>query len=729
MIIFKRYKKLIKNFIIGLTCLSGLLAYFTVSDLKSAPQSFENILARSDKFQILDRFGEPLNITYQNEWNIHNIIPLHEIPTFLKKAFIISEDKRFYDHSGPDWQARFSALFTNIVNLKKVRGASTITEQTIRMIHPRPRTIWSRWLEGFEANQLENKFSKQEILEFYLNQIPYASNRRGISQAARYYFNRNIDTLSKKEILALVVLVRAPGKMDLWKSKETIQKRINFLSKNLMDQNLLTLDEYTSIKIEKFELQKPHLSTSAFDFITYVKNNISPHYTNHPYIKTTLNSSLQNKIQKYLDNRLKKLSPMKVHNGAVLVVDHSNGDILSWVVAGKDNQEIRNRFINAVVTPRQPGSALKPFLYSLALEKGWTAATIIEDSQLSELVGHGLHHYKNYSHTFYGPITLRQALGNSLNIPALKTLQFIGAENYLSYLKKLGFHSLNQHPNIYGDGIALGNGEVTLYELVQAYSVLANQGRFRPLKILYDDLNTKIESQIISPEIASLMGHILSDPQARKLEFGENSVLNLDIQTAVKTGTSNDYRDSWAMGYNYKYTVGIWMGNLDQVPTNGVTGSIGPGLLLRSIFSELNRNKETKPLYFSSKLEKHEICDQTNLENHDCKIYSEWFLPHTNPKPHKKVIQTKKEILLRRPSHGLHIALDPRIPKNLQFFEFFIEGVSEHDKVIWNIDKEKIHTKGSTYNWPLEKGEHEVEATVFKADQEITLKKISFLVK
>ncbi len=714
----------------------GSVALFslTLSHLRPAPQSLHTVLSDSQYVQILDRRGEPLNTTYQNRWNIHDVILLYQIPDFLKNAFIISEDKRFYHHKGPDWLARWSALLTNIKSGHIVRGASTITEQTVRMLHPRPRSFWSRWLEGFEASTLEQGFTKDEILEFYLNQIPYAAHRRGLIQAARYYFNRDLTTLNRKEMLALVVLVRAPSRLDLWKNTKTLETRITRLASQLVQHGLLPEKDRNRILAEGFDLKAPHLSVNAREFVQHVKHHPLLSFAGWPHVKTTLDGVLQQRIQTMLDARLRFLKPQRVHNGAVLVVDHTNGDILAWVVAGKGTEDSPGRFIDAVITPRQPGSALKPFLYARALEKGWSAATVIEDAPLMELVGHGLHNYQNYSRSFYGPVTLREALGNSLNIPALKTLQYLGAEEYLNTLKTFGFQGLTHHPNFYGDGLALGNGEVTLYELVQAYAALANRGVFQPLTPFSHGLNQQSPHRVLSPETSSLIGHILSDPKARDLEFGHDSILNFPVQTAVKTGTSSDYRDSWAVGFNTRYTVGVWMGNLDQQPTDGITGSVGPALLLRSIFSELTQNQETRPLPLHRKLIRHDVCVSTHQIKKDgqtCKAYTEWFIPGTEPRENTKNIARKSlPVRLRQPTQGLHMAYDPRLPRESQAFEFYIQGLPPDAKVIWSVDTQKIITKGGRYMWPLQKGEHEVEATVWQGKKKIAdIEKVKFLVK
>jgi len=708
------------------------LSVITAVNLRPVPDSFAEVLSSAGHLQILDRHAEPLNVTYQNDWNIHDTRTLHEFPQFLKTAFIHSEDKRFFDHGGVDWRARLSAVFANIKSLRSVRGASTITEQSVRMVGPRPRKLWSRWLEGFEAGRLEDQFSKEDIFEFYLNQVPYASNRRGVAQAAHYYFARDLTTLSRKEMLALVVLVRAPSRMDLWESTHHVDAAIERLTDIMVSRGVIDEAEKKLILSESFSLNRPKAPVNAREFIAYAKAHPKLDDAGWPKVKTSLDSRLQDRVQTLLDQRLTSLSGKNVFNGAVLAVDHVSGDILSWNVAGKNNNNTPGKFIDAVTTPRQPGSALKPFLYSLALEEGWTAATIIEDAPLVESVGNGLHAYQNYSRHFYGDVTLRQALGNSLNIPALKALTHVGGQDYLDYLADFGFEGLNQHPNFYGDGIALGNGEVTLFELVQAYAVLANGGTLKPLNPFHERLGADAERQVISPELASLMGNMLSDNQARGMEFGAHSILNFPVQTAVKTGTSSDYRDSWAVGFNHRYTVGIWMGNLDQRPTDGLTGSLGPALLLRSVFSELNQRGQTYPLSIHPALEQVDICMQTGHSrrlNETCQSYSEYFLAGTAPQNYKGN-KNSVPISLRRPTAGLHIAYDPRLPKKDQAFEFQLAGLIPSDSVEWHIGGQTIDARGASLTWPIEKGDYKVSAIIRRNGKEIQrIKPTPFLVK
>ena len=419
-----------------------------------------------------------------------------------------------------------------------------------------------------------------------------------------------------------------------------------------------------------------------------------------------------------LDERMSFLASRRVANGAVLVVDHVTGEVLAWVVAGGGGEEGPKSYIDAVTTPRQPGSALKPFLYALALDNGWTAAEIIDDAPLSESTSGGLHSYQNYSRRFYGDVALRDALGNSLNIPALKTLQHVGTEPYLRTLASLGFEGLTSHPDFYGDGIALGSGAVTLLELVQAYAALANGGVQRPVSTRFDGAAGGGARRVYSAEAASLVANILADADARALEFGRDSVLAFPVQTAVKTGTSSDFRDAWALGFNYRYTVGAWMGNLDQTPTDGVTGSTGPALLLRSVFAELTRDAATRPLYLASKLVRAAVCVPMPLRDSasgECLRRDEWFVAGTEPSAVGAAARAPNApIRLRQPTPGLQLAYDPRLPAEAQMFEFALQGVDAADRVRWIVDGREIERAGATYRWGVTRGDHRVAATVWQ---------------
>lgn len=668
--------------------------------------------------QVLDRRGLPLTTTFAGDWNFHDRVALHDVPQFLRDAFIAAEDRRFHAHRGVDWRARFAAVLVNVRSRAAVRGASTISEQVVRMLHPRRRTLWSRWLEGWDAARLERAFDKRDIFEFYLNQVPYASNRRGVQQAAMHYFARDLRTLSRKEMLALAVLVRAPTRLDLRRAPGAADAAIARLTDALVERGSLAAGERDALLAGQLEVAAPRLPVHAPHFVSYVRRVARQDLAPGAKLLATLDGALQTKVQALLDERLAGLARLGAADGAVLVADHVTGEVLAWAVGGGAAPGGPLTHIDAVRTPRQPGSALKPFIYALALESGWTAAEIIVDAPLTESTSFGLHSYRNYSRRYYGPVTLRDALGNSLNVPAVKTLQFVGAARFLATLRELGFAGLDLHPDHYGDGIALGTGEVTLLELVQAYAAIANGGSFRALSPLLHDSAPRPSRRVISPETASLIADILADPDARALEFGRDSVLRLPVQTAVKTGTSSDFRDAWAIGFDHRHTVGVWIGNLDRTPSAGVTGSTGPALLVRGIFAELNRGRRTRPLPLHPALERHEVCvplPQPGADEAACSTRSEWFAPNSyRPRDGKPAVDELPVLRMRQPTPGLRLAYDPRLPPGHQAFQFELSGVDAHDDVRWTVDGQRHASRGPTWLWPVSRGTHRVGATVYR---------------
>lgn len=706
----------------GAAC--AVLAFATYVSLTPVKSSLHALRSNAQTLQITDRKGVPLTISYQNRWNVYDNLHLHEIPPLLRQAFVVSEDKRFFLHSGVDWRARGSAALQNWKSGRVLRGASTITEQVVRMVNPRPRNLWSKWLEGWEASLLERGYSKAEILEFYLNQVPYASNRRGVAQAARYYFDRDLTTLTAREMLALAVLARAPSSYDLYKDKSKIDAAIGRLAQAMFERGIFTAEETAQMAAQGFELAQPAAPVNAEHFATYVR---AQGQGAGKAIQTTLDATLQTSVQRILDDRVRTLSPKNLHNAAALVADHTTGEILAWVVAGANDADTPGGRIDAVTVPRQPGSAQKPLLYALALDKGWTPATVIEDSPLAEAIGTGLHNFKNYSNTYYGRVTLREALANSLNIPALRTINYVGKEKYLSALHRLGFASLDRGVDIYDEGLALGNGEVTLLELVQAFSALANRGVFRPLYAVSGHTSAVANERVYSPEAASLIGNILSDPWARRLEFGGGSVLNFPVQTAAKTGTSTDYRDAWTVGYNHKYVVGIWMGNLDRAPTDGVTGATGPALAMRSIFSEMNRDVESKPLWLSPRLAQKDICVEDPRDAARCYMRSEFFMEGAENAPQETAAQ-RFEIV--KPTHGLRMAVDPRIPMDKQKLPFTMQGLRPQQTVEWTLNGKTLGTSGEKFMWPLSRGTFRLSARVLENGKPVhTSPEVEYIVR
>ncbi len=715
--------------IIGVTAVCGLavLTVTTVFALKPVDRPFSSIVAGAHNVPVTDRSGAPLAVTYQAAWNRDDYRALYDIPPLLIDAFIYAEDRKFYEHHGVDWHARAAAFWQNIKSRQIVRGASTITEQAVRLINPRARNFPAKWLEGWEAMLLERGTDKHSILEFYINQVPYTAGRRGAAQAARYYFDRDLNTLSPREMLALAVLARAPSAYDLYRHPGKINASVTRLADALFSSGKINASIRADIDAQTLSVRKASLPVDARHFARHIK--LSGHAGK---ARTTLDAALQGYVQGLLDARVKRLAAKNVVNGGAVVIDHENGDILAWVVAGADDSATPGGEIDTITSPRQPGSTLKPFLYAAALEKGWSAATILNDTPVAEAVGAGLHRFRNYSNTHYGPITLREALGNSLNIPAILTINYVGVQEFLGDLHALGFESLSQEADIYDEGLALGNGEVKLLELARAYTVLANRGVYRPLRTVMDDNSPAREKHIYKETTTSIIADILSDPSARALEFGSDSILNLPVRTAAKTGTSTDYRDAWAAGFNDRYTVAVWLGNLDRTPMREVTGSTGPALVLRSIFQKLNAGRETRPLYISPALTTRDICTRPADTGGKCPMRTEFFVQDDADTQEPSLAKTAQKLELVRPTRGLMIAYDPRIPQSHQKFRFELAGLPTNAKPEWILNGKSLGmTDTPYYLWPVERGTQTLELIIHESGraQASPLPPVSFTVK
>ncbi len=685
------------------------------------------------------RGGEALSASYLAQgsaggWNLVPQLRYHQFPKLLVDAVIQAEDRRFWRHRGVDWRARASALVQNLRARRAVRGASTHTEPVVGLLHPRPRGITARWVEGVEARELERRQGKTAILEFYLNQVPYARNRRGVAQAARLYFDRDLETLTPYETLALAVLVRSPSRLDPLRNPRALHGRVLALARHLGRHGLLSGDEYRAITRGTLALQ-PHLAPlDAGHFVRFVRER-SPPRAGTSAITTTLDTSLQPRVQQILDRRLRDLAGHDVSDGAVLVVDHETSEVLAWVNGGGFGDHPGGQ-IDKVIVPRQPGSTLKPFVYGLALERGWSAATLIADEPLMDPVGQGMHSFRNYSRTFYGPVRLRDALGNSLNTPAVRAVKHVSPRRLLDRLHDLGFTSLDRGAEVYGDGLALGNGEVTLLELVQGYAAIARGGVFRPVRVLRDEAaHAGAARAVFDPEITSLLASILADDEARRLEFGVDSVLALPWPTAVKTGTSNDHRDAWAVGFSDRHTVGVWMGNVDRRPTRDVVGSVGPALVLRAVFGELNRHRQVRPLLLAPTLAERTICRESGARaGASCPVTTEWFRRRDRVAArcplHERADDPAHDPALaaaaapagtphiESPTPGLLLALDPRIPDQLEAFAFELGGLGGQgaELIEWLVDDARVaETTTARYEWPVARGHHRVFARVHLA--------------
>lgn len=450
------------------------------------------------------------------------------------------------------------------------------------------------------------------------------------------------------------------------------------------------------------------LVVDAGSFVVYAQQRARALGFSGPVLRTTLDATLQQFVQQTLRKRVAELHDRGVHNAAALVVDNATGAVLAWAVApGGDPYGI-----DLVLAPRQPGSTLKPFVYGLAIARlGWQPDHVLEDSPLAERIDTGVHRYRNYSGRHYGRVSLRYALANSLNIPAVRTAQAVGVPAIVDELQQFGFTTFDKSSDYYGPAIVLGDGAVSLFDLVQGYASLARHGQFLPLHVLQDVPQPDPVSVLPAP-VASLLANILSDPDARAAEFGADSVLDLPLPTAIKTGTSSDYHDIWTVGFDDRYTVGVWMGRLDGKATDQLTGSLGPAPVLRQIFANLRMAAPYAGLWHSRALRATETCEWIGPP--PCVHRQDWYLP-AGTDAIAESAPSRARPAIAQPLQGEVLAIDPRTPRASQRFHFSLDsnGLAIR-RVVWSVDGAMLaETHGESASWELAPGAHRVSAHVW----------------
>ncbi len=546
-----------------------------------------------------DREGKILYEVYKDKNRVP--VAIADIAQYLKDATVSVEDKDFYQHKGISERGILRAAISLVLKRSIQGGGSTITQQLIKNTLLDARQTPSRKIkEIILAGEVERRYSKEQILEMYLNDAPYGGNFYGIGAAAKGYFGKEPKNLDLAESAFLAGLPQSPSYYSPFiGDKQAGKSRAKDVLRRMREDKKITVDqEKKALKeIETMTFTRPKLAINAPHFVFYVKDLIEKEYGTKMLdqglkVKTTLSLDIQNQVQEIVTDEVSKLGDYKVGNSAAVVMDSKSGEVLAMVGSYDYYNEEYGNF-NAALGKRQPGSTLKPIAYALAFEKGYTPSTVLMDVKTA-FPDQGGKEYTpvNYDGRFRGPTQLRFALGNSLNIPAVKLLSMIGIREFLGKADAMGLHTLapnDTNMQRFGLSIVLGGGEVRLLDVTSAYTAFARGGTAiepQPIdeikdfngKIIYKAVKSK-EKRVFSPEISFLTSHILSDNIARSEEFGLNSYLNVPGKTvAVKTGTTDDKKDNWAVGYTNAITVGIWAGNNDGTPMNpkiasGATGA------------------------------------------------------------------------------------------------------------------------------------------------------------
>ena len=549
-----------------------------------------------------DRNREPLRELLVDNARFARSVPLDEIPRALIDATVAAEDRRFWKHAGVDVFAMVRAVSGLVTRHRVVSGASTITQQLVKIAEPRPRTIFVKISEAIIALRLEQTWSKRQIIGAYLNRLDYGNLRIGCAPATQYYFGKPPADLSVAECAFLAGLPQAPARMNPYVHFERAKKRQEWVLGQMRRNGLLGEADYRRALEEKLRLCAPRRIFKAPHFVDLVMQQQRENgggRTQGGELRTTLDLELTRVVENCLRERIGRLRDQHVRNGAVVVIDNRTGGVLALV--GSENYFAPGAGqVNGAWARRSPGSALKPFTYLLAFERGATPASIVADLPAEFATTSGIYRPENFNRRCYGPMRYRLALANSLNISAVKVLNSIGGAGVLQKrLQECGLTTLEKSADHYGLGLTIGNAEARLLELTNAYACLARLGEYKPYRLLQNRIaetgNRKDfqQSSVCDPGAAWLIADILSDNFARSLAFGLNSSLRFDFRVACKTGTSTDFRDNWAMGYTPEFTIGVWVGNFDGTPMEHVSGVTGAAPILHEVFEFLHRRHGT----------------------------------------------------------------------------------------------------------------------------------------
>lgn len=648
--------------------LGGL--YLFLKDLPS-PAKLSRPLAFPVSSKILDRHGTLLYEIY-DDFN-RTPIKISDLPAYVTQATIAIEDKNFYTHHGFDTGGIARALYKTVTG-QRLEGGSTITQQLVKVALLTPeRTLSRKIKEAILTVATEILYTKDSILEMYVNHIPYGGTTYGIEAASKRYFDKSAKDLTLAEASLLAGLPQAPSRYSPWSSPDSAKARQAQVLDRMAEEGFITKDEASKTKEVELKYRSAGIDIRAPHFVMYVRDLIENKYGSELVTKgglqvtTSLDLTLQEAASATLAAELKNLSRLKISNGSALVTNPKTGEILA-MVGSRDywSEEIDGKF-NVTTSLRQPGSSIKPINYALGLEnRVITPSTMLLDTPIC-FTGAGTPKYcpKNYDNTFRGLTQIRFALGNSYNIAAVKVLALNGLENFIDFAKRMGIRSLGD-PKNYGLSLTLGGGEVTMLDMATAFGVFANSGTrvdLDPLlkvqdgtgAVLYSrDLSQPSGESVLSPETSFLISHILSDNNARSSAFGPSSVLNVPGKTvAVKTGTTNNLRDNWTIGYTQDLLVATWVGNNDNSPMSYVASGItGASPIWQKIMRYALQGVKTpgwpKP---ETGIEGASVCiDSGTVPTPDvpCETRYEYFLEGTVP-----TVSTvfKKELFVNRVTH------------------------------------------------------------------------------
>ncbi|OFY93069.1 MAG: penicillin-binding protein 1C, partial [Bacteroidetes bacterium RIFCSPLOWO2_12_FULL_31_6] len=501
---------------------------------------------------------------------------LDEISPVLKKTIIYKEDKYFYYHPGINLIAITRAIFNNVVKYKRTSGASTITMQVARMLQPKKRNYVNKFFEMFRALQLEWHFSKEEILQFYLNLVPYGGNIEGVKSASMLYFQKKPEALSLAQVTTLSIIPNRPTSLRLGENNTYVVQERNKWLNRFLKEKLFSKQEIEDALNEPLDAHR-HI---APNFAPHFSIRMNYKYPHDAIIKTTLDLRKQQKIEALVKNYITTLKNMNISNASVLVINNHTRSVEAYIGSADFNDVDAQGQVDGVNAVRSPGSTLKPLLYAMAIDKGLiTSKTIITDVP----VNFSGYRPENYDQQYRGKVSIEKALAISLNIPAVKILDEVGVTQIAEKLSKANFKWIDKHKSDIGLSLVLGGCGVTLEEMTNLFSCFANYGKYQNLKWIQDNSDSA-NFNLFTPSSSHIVTNILTELIRPDLPYKFENSMHLP-RVAWKTGTSYGRRDGWSIGYNVDYTVGVWIGNFNGEGVPELNGAEFATPLLFDVFN------------------------------------------------------------------------------------------------------------------------------------------------
>lgn len=599
-------------------CYSTLL-FFLIFLLSN--QVFPINIYKSYSTTIVDSQGEILYSFLSKDEKWRMFTQLNEISEELKKAIIYKEDKFFYWHYGVNPIAMSRALFNNIIKQKRTSGASTISMQVVRLLNPKPRTYGNKIFEIFRAIQLEWKLSKAEILQLYLNLVPYGGNIEGVKSASVLYFNKMPNHLSLAEITALSIIPNKPSSLQIGVHNEEIEKERNkwlhtFKKSKLF--NITTIDDALS---EPFYAKR----TTSPKIAPHLAFRLKQQYPNEKIIKTTLKKDKQLAAEKITSTYKNKLLPYNIYNSAVIIIDNHLNEVVAYVGSADFYSSADAGQVDGIRAIRQPGSTLKPLIYAMAFNNGnLTPKTVITDVPIN----YNGYSPVNFNQEFNGYVTAENALAKSLNIPAVKALNMVGVENVVNKLMQCKFETIEKQKDNLGLSLVLGGCGVTLEEMTSLYAAFANNGNYSTPTYLKNSKSYNTSTKILNEEVVFMINEILTKVERPDLPNSWQTAKNLP-KISWKTGTSYGRRDAWSIGYNDNYTIGVWVGNFSGKGVPELTGAEMASPLLFNLFNEIEKESHKNWIKAPEKLAFRLVCPETGLPpSENCEhTIMDYFIP------------------------------------------------------------------------------------------------------